>query len=64
MKLTVHLRSREGAVQAFCPDLPGCSATATDERAALDLLRARIGHYFAPRTGSTPPGTRVLQLEV
>jgi predicted RNase H-like HicB family nuclease len=64
MKLSVHVRSQFGTVQAFCPDLPGCSATAQTEKAAIDLLRARIDEYFATRTRPLQPGTRVIQLEV
>jgi hypothetical protein len=65
MKLNVHIRTSEfGTVQAFCPDLPGCSATAADEKLAVDKLRARIDEYFAFRPRQPPPGTRIIQLEV
>jgi hypothetical protein len=64
MKLTVHVRTQRGVVQAFCPDLPGCSATAPSERAAIDLLRARVDEYFTARPASLPAGTRVVHLEV
>src|SRR2546421_12024939 len=49
MKLNVHIRSRQGTVQAFCPDLPGCSASAQTEKEAITLLRARVDEYFAAR---------------
>ena len=63
MKLSVHVRTKPGLVQAFCPDLPGCSTTAATEAEALTLLRTEIAAYF--RTRATPlPGTRVLELEV
>ena len=46
MKLEVHIRTRptgrDGVVQAYCPDLPGCSASARNEKEALALLRARV----------------------
>jgi hypothetical protein len=66
MKLNVHIRSRQGAntVQAFCPDLPGCSASAPTEKEAVALLRARVDEYFAARVRVLLPGTRVIQLEV
>ena len=63
MKLQVHIRTQRGVVQAFCPDLPGCSASAASEAEALSLLRARIDTIFASRT-AVVPGTRVIQLEV
>lgn len=63
MKLQVHVRERRNSVQAFCPDLPGCSASATTEAEALSLLRARVDEYFAARP-TVLPGTRVIQLEV
>jgi len=33
-------------VTAFCPDLPGISATAPSEKEALELLRGRIDEHF------------------
>jgi predicted RNase H-like HicB family nuclease len=64
MKVTVHLRSKSGAVIAFCPDLPGCSASAPTQAEALELLRRRVGEYFTTGTSNALPGTRVIQLEV
>lgn len=64
MKLNVHLRSRSGTIQAFCPELPGCSASAQTEKEAISILRERVDEYFAVRTRTLPPGTRVIQLEV
>ena len=63
MKLNVHIRSAQGTTQAYCPDLPGCSASAKTEKEALALLRARIDDYFSTRVRAMP-GTRVIQLEV
>ncbi|HEY4243292.1 MAG TPA: hypothetical protein VGM88_25945 [Kofleriaceae bacterium] len=63
MKLRVHVRTVRGAVQAFCPDLPGCSASAPTEADALQLLRGRLDEYFTARV-AVAPGTRVIQLEV
>jgi predicted RNase H-like HicB family nuclease len=64
MRLNIHVRSQFGTVQAFCPDLPGCSATGQDQKVAIERLRARIDEYFAVRVRPLPPGTRVFQIEV
>jgi hypothetical protein len=64
MKLAVHVRSRHGAVQAFCPDLPGCSASAPTEKEALQLLKDRVDEYFTERAQAAVPGTRIVHLEV
>jgi hypothetical protein len=64
MKLNIHVRSRARTVQAFCPDLPGCSASAQTEKEAIELLRARVDEYFSLRVRTIPPGTRIIQLEV
>jgi hypothetical protein len=64
MKLQVHIRRGVDGVQAFCPELPGCSATAPHEAQALEQLRERIGRYFAPKASSLLPGTRVVHIEV
>ena len=64
MKLNIHIRSRSGTIQAFCPELPGCSASAQTEKEAIQILRARVDEYFAVPTRALPPGTRVVQLEV
>jgi hypothetical protein len=66
VKLAIHLRRSpdRDAVQAWCPDLPGCAAAARTEDAALRLLRRRIDEHFASSTRRVPPGTRVVVLEV
>jgi hypothetical protein len=64
MKVEVHIRSRRGVVQAFCPDLPGCSASAPNEPEALRLLRTRVDEYFTTSSTDVVAGTRVIQLEV
>lgn len=66
MKLPVHIRHDEarGTVQVFCPDLPGCSASASNVDAALALLRRRIDEYFAASARRAPAGTRIVTLEV
>jgi predicted RNase H-like HicB family nuclease len=64
MKVNVHVRRQSGAVQVFCPDLPGCSASAPTEDEALKKLRARVDEYFAVRARTLPPGTRIVELEV
>ena len=63
MKLQVHIRKGIEGVQAYCPALPGCSATAPHEAEALRRLRERIARCFTSST--TPlPGTRVVHIEV
>ena len=64
MKLNVHILSRQDTVQVYCPDLPGCSASAQTEKDAITLLQKRIDEYFAARVRVMLPGTRVIQLEV
>jgi len=64
MTLSVYVRSAHGNVQAFCPNVPGCSASAPTEKEALRILRLRLDDLFAPRARVLPPGTRVVELEV
>ncbi len=66
MKLPVHVRHDEarGTFQAFCPDLPGCSAAGPDLEAALALLRRRVEGYFEGSARRAPAGTRIVTLEV
>ena len=66
MNIPVHVRHDEarGVAQAYCPDLPGCSASGPDEAAALALLRARIDAYFDASRKSAPAGTRIVHIEV
>jgi hypothetical protein len=66
MEIAVHLRKGQGqVVQAFCPDLPGCSAIARDDRQALALLRRRVRAYFAQQEQKPlTAGTRRVTLEV
>lgn len=65
MQLPVHIKHSEfGTVQAFCPDLPGCSASAATVEDALEMVRRRVGDYFAASTRRAPAGTRIVTLEV
>jgi predicted RNase H-like HicB family nuclease len=66
MQVPVHIRSSEarGTVQVFCPDLPGCSASAPTVEEALELLRTRVREYFTISTRRAPAGTRVITIEV
>jgi hypothetical protein len=64
MKLHVHIRKGLDGVQAFCPGLPGCSASAPTEPEAIKRLRDRVERCFAPATTAPLPGTRVVQIEV
>jgi hypothetical protein len=61
MEIPVHIQDPRdgGSVRAFCPDLPGCSATADNADAALEVLRRRVADYFS-RDADRPstPGTR------
>jgi predicted RNase H-like HicB family nuclease len=65
MKVSVLLRRgrNTGSVQAYCPDLPGCSAHGPTEGDALELLRHRITDYFA-HGRPVPPGERRTVLEL
>jgi predicted RNase H-like HicB family nuclease len=61
MEIPVLIQKSRGGdtVRAYCPDLPGCSATAATEGEALLRLRHRVADYFTPDAAeSLPPGTR------
>ncbi|MBI2932652.1 MAG: hypothetical protein HYY16_13470 [Planctomycetes bacterium] len=67
MKLAIHVRSGGpgGHVQAYCPDFPGCSASAPTEEEAIGLLRRRIERLLTEgHRKSTPPRTvrRVIEI--
>lgn len=66
MEIPVHIRRAQGdIVHAYCPDLPGCSAIADNDRAALELLRQRVREYFAHQDEEPlAAGTRRVTLEV
>lgn len=66
MEISVHIRKGHGdVVQAFCPDLPGCSAVARDDRQALELLRQRVRDYFAHQDREPlAAGTRRVTIEL
>ena len=64
MKLPVHIQTREDGVRAFCPDLPGCSASGRTEDEALRRLRERVGDCFPLASRPTTPNTRVVHIEV
>jgi hypothetical protein len=64
MKLRVLVRKGVDGVQAFCPELPGCSATAPREVEALERLRERIARCLAPSASPPLPGTRVVHIEI
>lgn len=66
MKIPVLLRRSQhtGSVQAYCPDLPGCSAHGHTEADALELLRRRVADYFATNRRPVPPGERRTVLEL
>ncbi len=64
MKLSVLLQTRDDGVRAFCPDLPGCSASGRTDEEALRRLRTRIASCFALTPRATPPNTRIVHIEV
>jgi predicted RNase H-like HicB family nuclease len=66
MQLPVHIKQSEarGSVQVFCPDLPGCSASAPTVDDALELLRRRVREFFAASARRAPAGTRIVTIEV
>jgi predicted RNase H-like HicB family nuclease len=65
MKIRAYLEERStGSVLAWCPDLPGCSATGRSTDQALGLLVTRIEEYFGTGGRETPPrGARAVELE-
>jgi hypothetical protein len=65
MKIRAYLEERSsGSVLAWCPDLPGCSATGPDSSRALGVLVARIDEFFrAGQHETAPRGARKVELE-
>ena len=65
MRVTVFVRRRPdaGLVQAYCPDVPGCSSCGKTEDEALGLLRRRLAAQLATDK-APPPGVRVVALEI
>jgi predicted RNase H-like HicB family nuclease len=63
MKIRAYLQERSpGSVVAWCPDLPGCSATGRSPDQTLGVLAARIEEYFgAGRREATPRGARKVE---
>ena len=65
MRLPVHVQTREDGVRAFCPEIPGCSASARTEQEALRLLKNRVEECFTSSALVTArPGTRIIHIEV
>jgi predicted RNase H-like HicB family nuclease len=64
MKLPIVVQTRPGGVLVYCPDLPGCSASAGTQDEAVRRLRERIASCFSTSAASPPPGTRVIHIEV
>lgn len=64
MKLPVHVQTRQDGVRAYCPDLPGCSASARTEQEALRRLKSRIEECFTSALVVPAPGTRIVHIEV
>lgn len=65
VKITVCIRAgrAEGTVQAYCPELPGCSSAARTEEEALSILRKRLQSCLG-RPAPAAPATRQLTLEL
>ncbi len=61
MTLHIFIRTAQGAVQAFSPEFPGCSASAPSEKEAVLILRRRV-ERLAPRGRAVPAGTCVVKL--
>jgi len=65
VRVVVHIRrGRSGQFLAFCPDLPGCSATASTEAEALHVLRRRISQGFERPAKPAPPHTQCIVIDV
>ncbi|HEX4516855.1 MAG TPA: hypothetical protein VH054_25080 [Polyangiaceae bacterium] len=64
MKLSVHVQTRDDGVRAFCPDLPGCSASGRNEDEAIRRLRARVADCFDTASRPVTPNTRIVSIEV
>jgi predicted RNase H-like HicB family nuclease len=65
MRVTVYVRRRPdaGLVQAYCPDVPGCSSCGKTEDEALAILRRRLTAQLGGEK-LPPPGVRVVALEI
>jgi predicted RNase H-like HicB family nuclease len=65
VRVVVHVRKgRSGQLLAFCPDLPGCSATAPTLPEALALLRRRIAEGLGRTVEPAPPDTQRIVIDV
>src|SRR5678816_4502010 len=64
VRLTVFIRQGRAGVQAYCPDVPGCSAVGPTEQAALTVLRRRVLEQLGSTAVPTPPKTRRASLEI
>ena len=65
MRVTVYVRRRPdaGLIQAYCPDVPGCSSCGKTEDEALATLRLRLAATLGGERAA-PPGVRVVALEI
>jgi hypothetical protein len=65
MRVTVYVRRHPaaGLVQAYCPEVPGCSSCGKTEDEALAILRRRLAAQLASNE-APPPGVRVVALEI
>ena len=66
MRIPVYIKKSktDRYVQAYCPDLVGCSAVGSTQEKALDLLQQRIKEYFETCDAPLPPFTRRMELEI
>jgi hypothetical protein len=66
MRITVYMRRspETGTVQAYCPDLPGCSGCGGSDEEALAVLRRRLSAQLARSVRNAPPEVRVTAIEL
>jgi hypothetical protein len=66
MQIAVYFRpsADTGTIQAYCPDLPGCSSIAPTERQALETLRKRVAAQLSSSLRRAPVGVRVSVIDI
>jgi predicted RNase H-like HicB family nuclease len=65
MKIAVHVRqAQDSKVVAWCPDLPGCTATGASADEALERLKRSVSDWFEGDRRPLPPGTRRIAIDV
>ena len=66
VQIPVYIRHspETGTVQAYCPDLPGCSSCGRDEAEAITVLRNRLADQLAESAREAPPSVRVTVIDL